>query len=221
MGQEAAARAPIAGVIVIIGGAVAAVGSFLPWVGVTIDPSVSLPPGTSASQSIGGLNQDSGKITLILGIVAIVAGLVMLSASSRGLRRGMAALALVAGLLVGGVVALNLATRDSQLDAAFDDQASLIAGQIDAPPEEIEAQMREVFTVGYAFGIYIALLGGAVALVGGVMGVASKGDTTAAATTADADWAPAARDSGAGPDLGPSPDSGPGGDMGVPPPPMP
>ncbi len=224
MGQEAAAKSPVAGVVAIIGGAIAAIGSFLPWISVTFDFSAlgtPAPTGSPTSESVGGLTTD-GKITLVLAIAAIVAGLLMVAASGAGLKRGMAILALVGGLLVAGDVALNLATKNDQLDSAFGEGASEIATQLGISAEEAEAQLREFLSVGYAYGIYVTLVGGVVALIGGVMGLKAKGGTAAADTAEGAGWAPGASATPTSPDLGtPPPDSGPGGDLGVPPPPMP
>src|SRR3990172_6071073 len=83
-------RAPIGAVIAIVGGALLAVGSFLSW---------AEGSGGGTSVSAKGVDGSDGYITLVAGIIAIGVGIAM----TRRSKRAFAILAILAGLIGGGV----------------------------------------------------------------------------------------------------------------------
>ncbi len=87
-----------AGGLAVIGGALAAIAVFLPWATFSIS-GVDLIPG-GASDTVSGWGSTDGYIIVVLGIVAVLAGLAMVM---KGGSKGVAIGALVAGLVIGGL----------------------------------------------------------------------------------------------------------------------
>jgi hypothetical protein len=140
---------PIGPVLALIGGALLAIGSFLAWAEVS---------GGGVSTSAAGIDGTDGWITLIAGLVAIAVGLVALRAG----RRMLAVLAIVAGLVGGGVGVYDaLTAEDSVLDAAAEE----IAPQFGASAEEVRVLLDEAIDAGQlsisiSIGLYMVIVGG-------------------------------------------------------------
>jgi hypothetical protein len=161
--------APTAAIVAIVGGALLAVGSFLPWAEVS---------GSDASVTAKGLDGSDGYITLAAGLVAVVTGLMML----RGTRRAVAVVAVLVGL-VGGGLALSdtLTAKDSVLDAAAEE----LAPSFGVSAEQVRAALDLAIDdgqlgVSIGVGLYVAMAGGLIAIVGGVLGLR---DSAAGSTT--------------------------------------
>lgn len=164
---------PIGPVLALIGGALLAIGSFLAWAEVS---------GGGVSTSAAGIDGTDGWITLIAGLVAIAVSLVALRAG----RRMLAVLAIVAGLVGGGVGVYDaLTAEDSVLDAAAEE----IAPQFGASAEEVRVLLDEAIDAGQlsisiSIGLYMVIAGGVLAIVGGVLQL--RGATAPAAAGAGA-----------------------------------
>jgi hypothetical protein len=183
--SEYSTRASIGGILAIIGGALLAVGSFLPWAEVSWG-------GTSVMQ---GLDDSYGYFTLAAGSFALVVGIVM----RRGAKRELAVLAVLAGLVGGGVGLYEALTiRDSVLDAAAEQLAPSFA--LD---QAIETGQ---LSLSISIGLYAVIAGGVVALVGGIVGLGgSPSEPAAAETSSVAPAAPAATDVGNAPSASSAP----------------
>ncbi len=203
MQQGAAARGtPIGPMLAIAGGALLGIGSFLSWAKVS---------GGGVSVSATGTDGSDGWITLVAGLVAIVVGVAALRAG----RRALAALAIVAGLVGGGLGLYDaLTAKDSVLDAA----AEQIAPTIGGTKEDVRAILDDAIDSGQlsitiSFGLYIVIAGGALAIVGGAMQMARGGAAAAPmpfpAPTPAAAPAPSAPASGPPMDVQPSPPPAP------------
>ena len=160
MSQTERRGAPTAGIVAIVGGVLLALGSFLPWAEVS---------GSGASVTAKGLDGSDGYITLAAGLVAVVAGLVML----RGMRKVVAVVAILAGLIGGGLALYDAITaKDSVLDAAAEELAptfGVSADQVRAALDQaIDARQLDV-SIG--IGLYVVMAGGLAAIVGGVLGL--------------------------------------------------
>jgi hypothetical protein len=161
---------PIGPVLALIGGALLAIGSFLAWAEVS---------GGGVSTSAAGIDGSDGWITLIAGLVAIAAGVAALRAG----RRLLAILAIVAGLVGGGVGLYDaLTAEDSVLDAAAEE----IAPQFGASAEEVRVLLDEAIDAGQlgislSIGLYMVIGGGVLAIVGGVLQLGSRGAQAPAA----------------------------------------
>jgi hypothetical protein len=177
---------PIAGIVMLAGGAVLIVGSLLAWVTVNL------------GRTLGGLSVDvkgtdaDGTISLVCGIVVAIVGIVALAIKSRGVRRAMAIVAIVAGLIGGGVALYDISQKDNQLDTGFRQAIEQRTGQpaTDAQLRALKAILERLgIKVSLGPGIYVTAIGGLVALAGGVMGVARPGGAVATPVATDGDAA--------------------------------
>jgi len=190
MGDTASTiRAPMGAILAIVGGALLAVGSFLSWAEVS---------GGGTSVTAKGVDGTDGYITLIAGIVALGLGFAM----TRRFKRLFAILAILAGLIGGGVGLYDaLTAKDSVLDTAAEEIAPTLGASVD----EVRALLDQAIDSGelaisISLGLYVVIGGGVLALVGGLLSMrgAQEGGATAAgftpttlATTAEAPPMPA------------------------------
>ena len=171
---DSATRRPTAGILAIVGGALMAVGSFLAWAEVS---------GGGTSVTAKGVDGSDGYITLVAGLVAILLGIVM----SRGAKRAVAVLVILAGIVGGGIGLYDaLTAKDSVLDAAAEE----LAPSFGASAEEVRAVLDQAIDAGQlsvsiSIGLYVVIAGGVVALVGGILGLRGSG-AEAAGTAAPA-----------------------------------
>ena len=162
MQTEAKRPAPVAPILMIVGGALAAIGSFMAWANVTVSDVSATAEGTDGSD---------GYITLIAGILLVIVGVV----SFRGGRRALAVLAILAGLIAGGVGVYDAVTaEDSVLDAV----AEQVAPQVGATVDAVRAVLQQSADAGdldikLQVGLYLVIAGGALGLIGGLIGVAT------------------------------------------------
>src|SRR5437763_12849879 len=102
--QPQAVRSPmLGGALAVTGGVVALVGSFLAWFRLTFSRFPQL------SRTLAGTKGIDGKIALGCGIVAGVAGLLMVAGPASA-RRWLAIVTLIAGLVALAVAVLDMAT---------------------------------------------------------------------------------------------------------------
>ena len=179
-------------VLMVVGGALMAVGSFMTWLTASLDLTalaaaikqqigldVSGVPGFSNSQSsfsAAGTKGWEGKVALVVGIAALVVGLVVMMASMTN------AVASKVALVTGGIgvlVALEaMLTKSSGIDSA---QAGSAAQR--APLGLTPAVFDNAFKVTVGIGLYMAIVGGIVAIVGGIMLMGKDAGTVTIATT--------------------------------------
>jgi Tryptophan-associated transmembrane protein (Trp_oprn_chp) len=150
---------PLGGILALVGGALLVIGSFLDWAEVS---------GTGTTVTASGTEGMDGWITLVAGAIALVVGLAMM----RGVgKRAVGVLAIVAGLVGGGVGVLDaLTAKDSVLDSAAEELAREFGGSV----EEMRALLDAAIDAGdlgvtVAIGLYLVIAGGALAIVGGVI----------------------------------------------------
>ncbi|HJS27732.1 MAG TPA: hypothetical protein VJ913_11475 [Actinomycetota bacterium] len=152
------ATTPVGAILAIAGGALLGIGSFLAWAEVS---------GGGTSVSAKGIDGTDGYITLGAGVVALLVGVVLL----RQAKRALAILAIVAGLVGGGVAVYDaLTAKDSVLDSAAEE----LAPTVGASPEQVRVLLDEAIdagqlSIGLSIGIYVVIAGGVLALLGGIM----------------------------------------------------
>jgi hypothetical protein len=162
MEQSTVSRpAPIAAILAIVGGALLAIGSFLTWAEVS---------GGGTSVTAKGVDGSDGWITLVCGAVVLLAGLAFLWV---GGRKAIAVLAIVAGLVGGGVGLYDALTAK---DRVLDDAAEELAGQFGGTKEEVRALLDQAIDAGelgisLGIGLYLVIAGGALGIVGGFLGM--------------------------------------------------
>lgn len=170
MQQPAVSRNPVPGAIALVGGVVVVVGSLLPWVRFSI---------FRFSNTIYGTSSTDGKVVVALGVVIVLAGVLMVALPSLGSRRALAVAALLFGLATVYVTGKNIATKDQQTTDALSNLIEQRTGR-PATPRELRVLRRELRSFGFSLefgaGIYVALIGGAVAAIGGLLGLVLPGE---------------------------------------------
>jgi hypothetical protein len=167
-------RSPAAAILGIVGGATMVVGSLLTWAVVEldvdrfakalgVDASAFRDLGVRTSIDVAGTDV-GGKISLVLGILCLVAaGLLLLAGAARRTSAGL----LVLGGLAGTALCLyEIASKDRQIDEALSGAGSQL--------EQIglsATTFRSVFSVEWASGLWIALAGGVIAAIAGIVGL--------------------------------------------------
>jgi hypothetical protein len=165
MQQAASARsAPVAAILAIVGGALLAIGSFLAWASVS---------GGGTSVTAKGTDGSDGYITLVAGIVVIACGVLLMRVG----KKAIAVLAILAALVGGGVGLYDAFTAK---DRVLDDAAEELATQFGATASEVRVLLDQAIDAGQigislSFGLYMVIAGGALGLVGGILGLRSPG----------------------------------------------
>lgn len=173
--MESKSKSP-AGILAIVGGALLVIGSILPWAKVSFDvekfasllgvePSVIQD--AASSQNIGGLDAD-GKITLIAGIIVLVCAGIFLAKRAN---TALGVLIVLGGLAGAGVALYDIMSKDRQLNDALAEAGPTLqsAGvSLDA--------FKQVFNVSFSIGIYVCVVGGVLALIGGAMALMAKSE---------------------------------------------
>jgi hypothetical protein len=175
---ESITPTPVAGILGLVGGALLALGSFLTWAEVS---------GGGTTVTAKGVDGSDGYITLVAGLVAVVAGIMM----ARGSRRVLAVLVIIAGIVGGGIGLYDaLTAKNSVLDAAAEE----LAPTLGASAQQVRTVLDQAIDAGQlsvsiSIGLFIVIGGGVVALVGGILGLrdagqpAGPGRTTAPGTS--------------------------------------
>jgi hypothetical protein len=184
MSQAQRAAGRTGGIVAIVGGALLALGSFLPWAKVS---------GQGASVTANGIDGSDGYLTLAAGVAALLIGILLLM---RGTRRILAVLVILAGIVGGGLGLYDAVTaKDSVLDAAAED----LAPSFGVSPDRVRAALEQAVDAGQigvsvSFGLYLVIAGGVVALVGGVLGLrepAAEPTDSSSGSTSSTETAPA------------------------------
>jgi hypothetical protein len=186
-----------------VGGLLVAVGSFLTWATLTIDATSF--GGQKESQSVQGFDASDGKISLAIGVILIVAGLIAMRSKAAGGRRGMGVLAIIGGLAAIALGIFEVMDIKNDLDA-------LVTGL--GLPDGVASHSTGI-------GLWIIIAGGVLGLVGGVMTMASAKAMPAAVTGFTAAPPPPGAAAPAGAMDAPPPPAGAGSGPGVPPAPVP
>lgn len=160
--QEATGRPkPIAAILAVLGGALLALGSFLAWAEVS---------GGGTSVTAKGVDGSDGWVTLVAGVILALAGITFVRMAGK---KAIAILAIVAGLVGGGVGLYDALTAK---DRVLDDAAEELAPQVGGTAEEVRALLDQAIDAGeigisISIGLYMVIVGGALGIVGGVMGM--------------------------------------------------
>jgi hypothetical protein len=164
---------PMVALLAIVGGALAAVGSFLAWASVS-----------AAGQQVSakGTDGSDGYITLVAGIILILYGVARLTGNAMGTKKAMAVIAIVAGLVAGGVGVYDAVTAKERV---LDEAASQVASSAGVSKTAARALLDQAVDSGQvdislSFGIFVVIAGGVLGLVGGVMGLGSSRESAPA-----------------------------------------
>ncbi len=169
--------APIAAILAIGGGVLLAIGSFLAWAEVS---------GGGTSVTASGVDGSDGWVTLVCGALVLLAGITFLRV---GGRRAIATLAVLAGVIGAGVGLYDALTAE---DRVLDDAAEQLAGQFGGTPQEVRVLLDQAVEAGelgisISVGLYMVILGGALGIVGGVLGMRGVAEPAPAQLSAPAE----------------------------------
>jgi len=170
---------PIAAILGLVGGGIMIVGSFLAWAEVS---------GGGTSVTAKGTDGNDGWITVAAGGVLVLVGIAWLVRGAG--KKALAVLAILAGLVGGGVGLYDAVTaKDSTLDGAAEE----LAVQFGQPVSDVRALLDQAIDAGQisislSIGIYLVIAGGAIGIVGGIVGL--RGRPPVAAPAAAPGFAP-------------------------------
>ncbi len=169
-GSTASRGAPMVALFAIVGGLLSAVGSFLAWASVS-----AAGQGVSAK----GTDGTDGYITLVAGIILILYGVSRLTGSAMGTKKAMAVIAIVAGLVAGGVAVYDAVTAKERV---LDEASSQVASSAGVTKDQARTLLDQAVSSGQvaislSFGIFVVMAGGVLGLIGGVMGLRSPAES--------------------------------------------
>lgn len=159
---------PVAGLLVLAGGALTAVGSLLSWFEVRADlSSIGQPVQT---ESVKGLDTSDGGILIWVGVGLVVLGVALLFLRQRGGRIGLSVLALLAGAFAGGVGLYDALTPKTQ---AIDEASKGLSGVgVQQAKQFLEGLFDDgILKITVQIGLWLVVVGGAVALIGALVGL--------------------------------------------------
>jgi hypothetical protein len=168
-------------IVGIVGGVALVLGSLLTWgtgslnvqalaTAVGLDPATVSAVLGDVSRSVSGIDVTGGKWALAMGIVAIVLGVVaFLRVSPRVVGIGL----IVAGLIGGGWALYDTTQADVVKEQAIEDVAPQL-GSV----EGASAVLGQYIDTSFGPGIWISILGGLVAIGGGIVLLTAGGSMT-------------------------------------------
>lgn len=181
MQTEVARKNSVPGMVAAAGGLVLLIAAFMPWVTVGLGQA-----GAGANLNVAGTEGD-GVITLVIGLIVLVAGIVMWLGRSRGLVKGLAIAALVLGIIGAGIAVYDITSKDRQFDQGLREGLGKSTGQ-EISDEQLAAAKAELDRLGVevkiGIGMYLTVVGGLLAAVGGILGLMAKGAGAASGSTA-------------------------------------
>ena len=157
-------------VAVAVGGLLVVVGSFLAWAHVTIFFLGIIQRGVDPK----GIDFPRGTIVLALGALALVGGIVLAAVRSLAVQRGLWVAVFVCGLAVTAFALFDRVDIDAQAGRAVSGTVDRLAARFPGGANErkLEALVPKFTEVVLRYGINVALSGGAVAALGGAVGLA-------------------------------------------------
>jgi peptidoglycan/LPS O-acetylase OafA/YrhL len=154
---------PLAAIVSAVGGALAVVQAALVWEQVAVGPafrSAFVVMGLDLPTSANGIEENGGKIVLALGAVALA---VTAAWIMKAKVPSLPVLMIVVGGLITVVAAANWVARTNDV-SDFNDQMAEIKALVDTT--------GTTYSVG--MGIYVAIAGGVIVAIGGLLGLLHK-----------------------------------------------
>ncbi len=163
--QERAARGGIGPVLALIGGLLVCFGSFMAWAKVSAQ---------GLSVDAKGTDGSDGWITFVAGALLVLLGLL---AFARIGRKVVAVLAIVAGLVGGGLALYDAFTaKDRVIDQAAEDIAGSLGVSKDQAKTVLNAAIDQgLINLSLSLGIFLVIGGGGLGVVGGVLMMSGRG----------------------------------------------
>jgi hypothetical protein len=146
-----------------LGGALVCIGALLPWLRTGLD---GLPE--AITPTYYGIDLPDGLIVLALGLIMLVC--LGIARASSGSRAKWAAIGLVTTAVLAGVVAgVSLATSPDRLENEAVDEVLADLGPGGTATTEQRTQVEELMRVRPAQGPFVAMGGGALGALGGLL----------------------------------------------------
>lgn len=146
-------RAAVAGVLALVGGVAALVGSFLPWAEISAGPF---------TEQVKGIDGWEGKAAIVAGLAMIVAGARVVVGSNRAITR-MRPGAAIGGMVAFGVGLYTALTAREQL---------LEATQGRMPRAEVERALDSgLLELSIAVGLIVVVAGGAQGILAALLSI--------------------------------------------------
>ena len=154
-----------AGMMIIVGGALAIVALFLDWINFEAQ-------GQDAG-ALKGSDLSAGTASFVIGIVLVILGIVLFVRGSKTGGKGVSIAAIVLSVFV---LLFGAYSAFAPEDSLAEFEASDVAEQVGISEDLAKAFLKEGFTSGQLsastlIGSYIATAAGAIALAGSIMGV--------------------------------------------------
>ena len=159
------------------GGLLVALGSLQAWIAVGLKSDTT----DSLTTTSPGIDFRAGKVTLALGVIAILAIAALRLVRSLNARRAIAVVVLLAGLAAAGIGLRELTgDRNRFLSAGVHALAQQLHDQIglplnDALAQKVRDQLRVEGFVEFKVGLYLVVAGGVVVAAGGLLDLAWVG----------------------------------------------
>lgn len=141
------------------------VGALLTWATVSLGPKIE-------GVETKGIDTTEGKIVLGVAVLVLLSIPVLRMASSSGARRALVAFVLLASLAAGALIAWDIVAKDDRLGLpALDEKQREVAEASGLPLPGIK-QLQALTFVDLKPGIYVALGGAVLGVIGGALGIA-------------------------------------------------
>ena len=141
------------------------VGALLTWATVSLGPKIE-------GVETKGIDTPEGKIVLGVAVLVLLSIPVLRMASSSAARRALVAFVLLASLAAGALTAWDILAKDDRLGLpALDEKQREVAEASGLPLPGIK-QLQALTFVDLKPGIYVALGGAVLGVIGGALGLA-------------------------------------------------
>ena len=161
-----------------VGGFVVLVASLLPWHALSVRPTLLRRLSIGFSQNVAGTQGIDGKVALLCGVVLVVCAVVMSLAPSAGTYKAMAVIAVVAAVVAGFLMIGDVIGGERAFAALFRKSVrQFVESHTSFAPTDSQLDtFRSAFGIELSLrtGIFVAILGDLVALIGGAMGLTSR-----------------------------------------------
>jgi hypothetical protein len=148
----------------VLGGLLMGVGALLTWAEVSLGPDVD-------GVDTKGVDTVEGKVVLGVAVLVLLSIPVLRMTSSSGARRAVVAFVLLASLAAGALTAWDIVAKDDRLGLpVLEEKQREVADATGLPLPGIE-QLQALTFVELRPGIYVALGGAVLGLIGGALGL--------------------------------------------------
>jgi hypothetical protein len=152
-------------VFTALGGLLMGLGALLTWATVSLGPRIE-------GVETKGIDTTEGLIVLGLAILVLLSIPALRMASSSGTRRAIAAFVLLASLAAGALTVWDILAKDDRLGLpALDEKQREVAKESGLPLPGVK-QLQALTFVELKPGIYVALGGSVLGVIGGALGLA-------------------------------------------------